>query len=435
MLIPGICGVMPGAEARPWLATDYGALIAMADNNTSSQAQAAAVLAVSNPFTAYDPRAFKLSNTTFQVPPGVDLLRLQGDAYLSSGAGGAAYRMRKWDGAAYVDIDGSGQSRGHRTGATNENAHCAILAVSAGDLFQFQKVSGPANTADNGGTRNWFSAEVIPPNTRYTFAVNTIGQTFPAATFTDVVFNSNVADTLGTRTGTTSQFIVGAGTSGKLRVNAWACAGAAGGGSLSLRIRLNGVDVAGSAANSGGGTSATGVAGPILTVVPGDIITIAVHNASGTTIASGLGARAWCCIEELPANHRYCQLQKSANQGVGAGTVITWDTEIHDPENAHSLVTNTHRITIPADAREWRTTWGGAATTTNLGYESSNKAGAGYAWAGYAGCANGRTIFNAMGPWHPKTYGEAGAYTAVEMFGSGSFVAGVPTSFFQVEWR
>jgi len=427
-MMPFRTPMLAGASAAAFLATNYGALMSIANDSSTVRSQTGGA-ATTYPFLCYDKQGWKVDTATLQVPNNseIQLLRLLGSQHTSSVA--QTYDFRKWNGAAYAQItDGRGQMRPNRSGSNTETSFSAILPAVAGDKYQLWNESSTLN-AVNGGSRNWYGIEVIPKDTKYTFAIRDgTNQTFSANVKTNIQFTgADIVDLLNCHSPTVNadQFVIQAGTTGVVRVTAFATAGAANTGTLNLKVALNGVDVAYAASNEGSGTPAVTVASRILRVVAGDIITVSVQLSAGTSI----GGNAWCCVEELSATHRYCIASLGSNQSIGSGTDIPWDgVDIWDPENLHDPVTNNTKIFFPSDAREFRCTYGVTASTAGLTYNNSAQA----YFGGYAAAANGRTVFNSMGAWNTIV---SQTFEVVQGFGLVTANGGVGTTFYQIEFR
>jgi hypothetical protein len=436
-MIPGIVAGYQNAPQFEY-STDLGVLAAVANDNGTAQAFPASGNGIGYGYTAYDPlavgwRDHAHGNHVLQVPNDsrINLIRLIGAVYTSLNL--RMVQHRKWNGVSTAAFVGAGTARTNRSavgGVNNGNLHSAILAVSPGDLFDQAVTTGAGGNMINGGTRNFFSAEVIPPGTRYTFVARTAAQVFAANTETAIIFDdaSDIVDTLGTHDPTTNpqNFVIQAGTTGKIRVSAWAQAGSSGAGLMELRVKKNGVTQAYANHNQGAATSSGNVVSQIIDVVATDIITFTVKHPGATGIsASG----AWICIEEIPADHRYCLVAKSSNEAMGSPANIAWNgVDIHDPEGAHNPAVNNHLITIPADAEEYRLSYGFIATTAGLAYTAQPP----NYWPGYAGDANGTLVFNALGPWNTTS---GSNQERIEVFGVGTVNFTGAYTFFQAEWR
>lgn len=430
-------GIIASARRRTqaWLGTSYGVLMGTANDNSTTTAEPSAVAALSiYSYTAYDPLSWKQDNATIEVPSNsnVQLGRIITATYVDQA--GISHQQRKWDGSAYNTFVGYGFARPNKgaSQSNNEGAVSAILALSAGDLFQHWK--GVTNTSNctNGGTRNYIGVEVIPPGTRYTFATRGATAQTIGTTRASILWNgSDVVDTLNSHDPTTNSqnFVVPSDTTGRIRVSAQVISSAANVGTLSVWITQNGSDVTRKSVNMGTGTPANNISSRILIVSPGDIIAI---DAQLGVAGAGIGATndgMWACVEELPAGHRFCTAAKATNQSIGSPTDITWDgTDIYDPEALHDPVTNNKLITFPGDAQEYRVTYGLTATAVGLSYTNASPA---YR-PGYAGHANGQLWHNDMGPWNQISGGLADMY--LQGFGLSSITAGA-TDFFQVEFR
>jgi hypothetical protein len=430
-----VLGAGDAAAVAPFLSTDHGALIYQ---STSTVATPSAVSVRSLPGTAYDPLGMKSGNDTLILPsnPNLTLGRLQGGIATSGGASfWPSHRGRKYDGvSAYAALaEGSSWAQANRNTTGGENFDTfasAIIPLAAADRFQmWVETSASSYSFIQNGSRNWFALEVIKPGTRYCLAHRTSTQTVTAGVTTALSFTSaDVADTLGCHdhVGNPSQFVVPADTTGKIRVTAFARSAAANPGTFSLVIELNGVRVAYDSQNLGSSQFGKAeVDSSILSVDPGDVIQVLVNSQTGTGIAAG----SWACVEELPANHRYCLLKKSAAQALASPENVAWDVEAHDPEGCHSGSGTT--ITHPAGVSEYRVTFGITASTAGLFYENT-PSGSGIGWAAQA---NGRPVFNSMSPWKEAVPGWT---TALQNFGSGTVqhnTAAGGDAFLQVEWR
>lgn len=423
----------------------YGACIAHPFTTTSIGSTAPAALSIYTG-TEWDPLSWKQdAGTTIQVPsgnPNIQLIRVMGSQYLDTQAIG--FDTREWDGTQYSKISpGTGFVRPVRGGDNCGVQFSEILAVSGGEkLEQWREQANAANAINDG--RNWFGAEVVAPSTNYTNArksgtTQSLGTSRGSITWdaADAVDLLNCHDP----SVNPQRFTVQAGTTGKWRASAYIVGSAAIAGTMTVWITLNGVDVAKKAITFTAGTPAFNVVSPVLSVSTGDIVTFDAQFSVSSGIGGATnGPTMWADIEELPAAHRYCLVQKSATQTIPASTdtQTTWDgTDLWDPENLHDPTTNNGRILMAPGAQEARITYGlGGTSSTPLSW-CNRGGGSGGIVSGTSKIdglpcdGNGTLFHNAMGLWIPIANG---TYFDLRAWNFGTIPA-AGTTFFQVEFR
>lgn len=118
----------------------------------------------------------------------------------------------------------------------------------------------------------------------------------------------------------------------------------------------------------------------------------------------------WFSIEEVPAAIKSCLVYKSASQTINADTdtVLTWDSEDHDPDAMHSTVTNNSRLIVPSGCTYARLSWqirGTGASTVHV-HAQVKKNGSADCYAGMDSEAAANQRLGGVTAWMAVTPGD-----------------------------
>lgn len=335
------------------------------------------------------------------VPSGVTLVRVSGNA--DSGDRGGPDLLR--GGSAFR---GMGCKSTDTSGQNQTNAASALIEVTAGNYFEFEK-SGLTGSVD-ATVATWFAIEAVDPATKRALVHRSTDQAISAGTTTTITWNAEVYDTDAWHdTGSDpSRLTVPSGVT-LVRVGGNLIASNSGqavisflkGGGSARGLPIFDTEVSGSERLNAWSAP--------LEVSPTNYFEMRVFTTAAINV--GNDERNWFAIEEVPSTYKRALVYKTGNQSIGnnSTTTLTWDAEVYDTDAIHDNSTANSRLTVPSGVTQARLSFSIAvpsATGQHVGTVLKNGSAGDYGLPGCETDTAGADNLCGMGAWIDVTPGD-----------------------------
>jgi hypothetical protein len=232
-------------------------------------------------------------------------------------------------------------------------AYSAPVVLATGNYFE---IAADDDTNTVAGNNTWAMFEMMPSTFSGALITKTVDQSLSAATFTDLVWATEVYDVGGWfAVGTSaSELTVPSGpTLVRLQANIFGSSVAGQLVGLMLKNNANFRGMAHVDCDTDGLDSVNLMSAPIAVTAGDDFKAQAFFTNAADVIADD---RCWFSIHALPSSLKYALVHRTTQQNLTISTpaIINWTSEVADTDAWHDNSTNPSRLTVPSGVSKVR---------------------------------------------------------------------------------